>query len=157
MVTEEVPYKTPSNQGTLEQIKKEVDIAAQQNAFDLGTLQMGQVSPLTCPECHGALVGIQEENRIRYRCHTGHAFSSNALLSLTSEKIESELWNVVRGLEEVVILLESSGQQYDKTGESEVASRFFQKAKEIRQRSENIRESIFSQESLNETYFLKPE
>ncbi|HEY3935765.1 MAG TPA: chemotaxis protein CheB [Gemmatimonadales bacterium] len=54
-------------------IKKEVEIAAEDSAFQKGVMELGQLTPFTCPECHGALVRIAEGKMSRFRCHTGHA------------------------------------------------------------------------------------
>lgn len=36
---------------------------------------VGQSSGLTCPDCGGGLWEIKESKPLRYRCHTGHAFT----------------------------------------------------------------------------------
>ncbi|MEI6945969.1 chemotaxis protein CheB [Paraflavisolibacter sp. H34] len=68
-------------QEELKRLETEIKIAAQQNAFDMGILNLGRPAPLTCPECHGALVELTEGNLTRYRCHTGHSFTQSSLLS----------------------------------------------------------------------------
>src|SRR5215204_2996760 len=40
--------------------------------------KLGKVSRLTCPDCHGALWEIHDQELLRYRCHVGHAFSAEA-------------------------------------------------------------------------------
>lgn len=59
---------------------KEVLIAAENSAFQKGIMELGTLTPFTCPECHGALVKIAEGKMSRFRCHTGHAYTDNALL-----------------------------------------------------------------------------
>lgn len=56
-----------------EQTKKEIQIAAEERALEKGILKFGELSPYTCPECHGVLSRLRNDNIIRYRCHTGHA------------------------------------------------------------------------------------
>ena len=46
---------------------------------------MSQLTAFTCPECNGALSRLKEGNIIRFRCHTGHAFTIKALLSEVSD------------------------------------------------------------------------
>src|SRR5262245_37753432 len=40
------------------------------------------------------------------RCHTGHAFSIQTLLSQLNAQTEANLWTAVRGMEETVLLLD---------------------------------------------------
>jgi two-component system chemotaxis response regulator CheB len=63
--------------------------------------QLGEETPYSCPSCGGPLweVGGQGESP-RFRCHTGHAFTTTALLSGEASKIEESLWVTVRMLEE---------------------------------------------------------
>ena len=42
--------------------------------------RLGALSPFTCPSCRGALWELEEGGHLRYRCHTGHAFSNASLL-----------------------------------------------------------------------------
>lgn len=35
--------------------------------------RIGTRSSLTCPECHGALWGLEDGNLLNFRCHVGHA------------------------------------------------------------------------------------
>jgi hypothetical protein len=38
---------------------------------------------------------------LRFRCHTGHAFSVSSLLAEVTESIEQALWSTLRGMEDV--------------------------------------------------------
>ena len=83
----------------------EVQIAGEANALQLGVMEMGKVSQYTCPDCHGVLVQIEEGTNIRFRCHTGHAFSMHTLLAEVSESIDKGLWDTIRAIEERILLL----------------------------------------------------
>ena len=37
---------------------------------------------------------------MRFRCHTGHAYSADSLLAAINEAIEDALWNTVRAIDE---------------------------------------------------------
>lgn len=54
----------------------ELGIAGEDTAFEAGILNHGPLSPFTCPDCHGVMVQIREGHLTRFRCHTGHAFTS---------------------------------------------------------------------------------
>lgn len=62
------------------------------------TEQLGSISPLTCPDCGGNLWRMGKENR--FRCHVGHAYSLDSLMSEQDEKLEHALWAAIRSLEE---------------------------------------------------------
>jgi two-component system, chemotaxis family, protein-glutamate methylesterase/glutaminase len=83
----------------------ETTIAGEGNALQLGVMKMGEVSQYTCPDCHGVLVQIEEGSIVRFRCHTGHAFSLQTLLAEVSESIDKGLWDTIRAIEERVLLL----------------------------------------------------
>ncbi|RAK00531.1 two-component system chemotaxis response regulator CheB [Larkinella arboricola] len=125
-------------------LEAEINIAAQDNAFNMGILDMGALTPLTCPECNGSLVSIKEGKIIRYRCHTGHAFTASSLLAEVSKTVEENLWKSVKSLEETIILLEQSGKVLSE-GNNETAQEYFAKAKETRKRSDVLRNFIFEQ------------
>lgn len=57
----------------------EIGIAAEENALEGGIMNFGELTPYTCPECHGVLTQLQDGKRARFRCHIGHAFSANSL------------------------------------------------------------------------------
>lgn len=133
-----------------ERMQTEVKIAAQKNAFDMGILEMGAPTALTCPECHGALVQLKEGKLIRYRCHTGHSFTASSLLAEVTRAVEESLWSVTRGLEETVMLLEQTGQTFAEAGHPAEAEQFFEKARQTRERSRHIQEFTFDQEQLSE-------
>jgi two-component system, chemotaxis family, protein-glutamate methylesterase/glutaminase len=140
------------NKFTTEELKlisSEIIIAAKGNAFELGILDMGEITPLTCPECLGSLVKLVEGNIIRYRCHTGHAYTASSLLDEFTESIESQLWQSIRGLEETNILLKNIADQYEKLNNNEAAIYFREKAEDALERSKTIHSSVFKQEIYN--------
>jgi two-component system chemotaxis response regulator CheB len=128
----------------------EINIAAQDSAFEQGIIELGELTPLTCPECNGALISIKEGKLIRYRCHTGHAFTASTLLAETTKTVEDSFWKAARSLEEAVILLEQSGKQFAEGGNSEAAEQFFEKAQQARERAKVAHELAFRQEKLSE-------
>lgn len=129
-----------------DRLNMEVHIARQDNAFEMGVINQGDKTVLTCPECSGSLVKFTEGKIIRYRCHTGHAYSENALLASVTKSVEEDLWKVVRGLEEAIILLEQSARQFELAGKDKQAQIFYQKAIEMHKKSQHLRQYIFDQE-----------
>lgn len=128
---------------TQRRIKAELEIAAQQNAFEKGIMKMGKPSSLTCPECGGALTEIQEGANTRYRCHTGHGYSSPSLLSEISESVEIRLWQSLRSMEEGVILLEQMASQHEQNGAVSEAEDLFSRASALRENAKALLDFIY--------------
>jgi two-component system chemotaxis response regulator CheB len=89
----------------------ETGIALGDNTTQNDSLQLGPLTPLTCPECHGSLVEVREGPLLRYRCHVGHAFSLQSLLAMINEDIDSAFSQTLRSLEERTMLLRKVQQQ----------------------------------------------
>jgi two-component system chemotaxis response regulator CheB len=149
LVTETIPNSQPHAFQEQNLMEAEINIAAQENAFDIGILSMGELTPLTCPECSGALVSIKEGKLIRYRCHTGHAYTANSLLAETTKSVEESFWKAIRSLEETVILLEQSGKQFAEGGNQQASEEFFAKARETRERARYAHKFATFQEPLS--------
>jgi len=126
----------------------EVRIALEAEALQQGVLNLGERTPYTCPECHGALSAIRDGELIRYRCHTGHAFSVDSLLNSVTEKIEDSLWNAIRGFEESMLLLNQLGDHFAAINKPKIASVYFRKANETHERTKLVRQAILSHERL---------
>ena len=121
----------------------EVKIAEQNNAFTMDILEEGSLVPLTCPECHGTLVSIQEGTLIRYRCHTGHAFTAGSLLADVNKNVEESLWSAVRGLDEAYILMQQTANALQQGGNQDAAQEYSLKAVDAQKRAEKIRALVF--------------
>jgi two-component system, chemotaxis family, protein-glutamate methylesterase/glutaminase len=67
---------------------------------------LGQQVPFNCPECAGVLWKV-EDSPLRFRCHTGHAFTANALANAQTGKIQETLWIALRMFEERKNLLQT--------------------------------------------------
>jgi len=82
-----------------ESIEAEVEFAKVRS--DMRTLsKLGRLSRFTCPTCRGALWEIDEGGHLRYRCHTGHAFSQASLLVEQSGEAERSVYIALRAVEE---------------------------------------------------------
>jgi two-component system chemotaxis response regulator CheB len=67
-------------------VEIEVEIAREQDPLRAGVEGLGAPSAIACPECHGVLREWNEEGRLRFRCHTGHAYSAGSLLAHMRER-----------------------------------------------------------------------
>ena len=61
---------------------------------------VGKQVPFNCPGCGGVLWQVAKGGVLRYRCHTGHAYTSSVLLAEQTAKIEETLWIALRMFEE---------------------------------------------------------
>lgn len=136
--------------------KKEIDllgiefqIAKAGDAFALGIIQQGQLTSFTCPECHGALTQLIEGKLIRYRCHTGHAYTANALLGEVTQTVEGFLYQSMRGLEEVHMLLQALGEHFTQAKQQQVAELFLRKAETAGAQARQMHDAILQHESLS--------
>ena len=146
---EDVPENAEMNMEEDEKTRIEIDIAAEKSAFEAGVMKLGALTPFTCPECHGVVSKIQDGNIRRYRCHTGHAFSADSLLSSLTANIEDGLYNALRGIEESIMLLTHLGDHYAEINEPKLAAVYFKKANEADQRVKIVRQAILSHERLS--------
>jgi two-component system chemotaxis response regulator CheB len=128
---------------------REVGFAAEDEAFQHGVMKLGQLTPFTCPECHGVLVNIIEGKLSRFRCHTGHAYSDSALLEAVMDTTGQMLWQVIRSFEEAAMLLRHMGGHFEEQGDSGRAKPFLDKAREIERRSRTFHEVTLEHESLS--------
>ena len=108
--------------------------------------KLGTVSKLTCPDCHGALWEIRDDDILRYRCHVGHAYSGEGLSDGQTEMLESALWSAVRALEEQMLLAKRIVERARKSNHLRAATTFERRAKEAEQSSSVIRELLLGNE-----------
>jgi two-component system chemotaxis response regulator CheB len=104
--------------------------------------RLGKISKLTCPDCHGALWEINDEDILRYRCHVGHAYTSEALNEGQSEMLEVALWSAVRALEEQMMLAQRIVVRARKANHERAAIMFEQRAREAEQHSAVLRQLL---------------
>ena len=127
--------------GEQRKTRHEIRIAEEEDGLEENIMQFGDLSPLTCPECHGVLTRLREGSIMRFRCHTGHAYSAHALLESNAEDVEARLWDAVRALDETVMLLNAMGEEFTRSGDLHAAELCFAKAREAHERSQPIRDA----------------
>ena len=132
-----------------EEIHIEVSIAKAEQAEGAGVRKLGEPSIFTCPECHGVLLELREGNRFRYRCHTGHAYSVDSLLSDLTSTIGESLWSTVRSIQEAVILMRHMAKHLSETQNGHTVAMLLKKADEAEQRAETVREAALNHEQLS--------
>lgn len=109
----------------------------------------GDPSLFTCPECHGTLTAMRGERPMRYRCHTGHAFTVDSLLAALSEATEVAIWNSIRSIQESAILLTHLADHW-RESDPDMAEEFDRQSEAARRRAQHVREAADRQEFLTE-------
>jgi two-component system chemotaxis response regulator CheB len=125
-----------------EEVKIEVSIAKEKRATDAGVLQLGEPSNYACPECHGVLLEMKERSPLRYRCHTGHGYTIESLVSEMDDVIEESLWSAIRALEERALLMREAGDHLRRS-HSGADERFLSGAEDAQRRAELVRRALF--------------
>jgi two-component system chemotaxis response regulator CheB len=130
-----------------EPIKIEVDIAREANPVDAGLTKIADPSSFACPECHGVLLQMKNEGRLRFRCHTGHAYSIDTLLAAMGEAVDDSMWNSIRALEEAGLFM-STVAEHLKAHNAEQAAQLEARARQVREQSTRLREMAAMREPL---------
>lgn len=132
-----------------EEMEIEVKIAREDGALESGIMKWGEPSVYACPECHGVLLQLKEGGNLRFRCHTGHAYSVDSLLAEFGEKTEETLWSAIRALEEGVLLMRDLAQHFGERHNGEDAEALLRKADESQQRANLVRRAVMNHENLS--------
>src|SRR5436190_4103056 len=135
-------------EGTLkmpEHLEIEVKIAKQDPAIEFDVRDLWEKSSYTCPECDGVLLKLKEGGLERYRCHTGHAYSTDTLLAAITEGVEESLWSAIRQIEERVLLLRHIAKHL-KDQDDDRATEFLRHAEKAEEQSRRVREVVNQQE-----------
>src|SRR5262249_39657547 len=109
-------------------------------------LKWGKPSVYTCPECHGVLLQRHEGNTIRFRCHTGHAYSADSLFAELSIRTEETLWSAIRALEEDVLFMKGLAQSAAAQRNSVNSEYWLKKAAEVQDRVNLVRKALANRE-----------
>lgn len=136
---EEGKYRMPEN------LEIETSITQQEMESDemLASIErLGEVSILTCPDCHGALWEINDDQMLRFRCHVGHGYSAEALGDGQSQMLEVALWSAVRALEEQMLLSKRIVERARKANHPRAVKMFEKRAEQAEAHSSAIRQLL---------------
>lgn|SRR5215212_2466214 len=133
----------------LKRMATEVQIAAGVNLPEKTVLELGSLTPFTCPACRGTLIRITEGKLFRFRCHTGHGFTEDALMEDLMERIGELIWQTTRGFQEASMLLEHIGEHMQNAGEAARSEIFLAKARDLNQRASRFQKIALGHESLS--------
>lgn len=133
-------------------VEDEMEQEAEIAELDMSALHFGdkpgRPSRFSCPECHGVLWEIDDEDMIRFRCRVGHAYSPNVLMAEQSDSVEAALWAGLRALEENAALMTRMAKNMRERGNERSAARFDFQAGNALRRAETLRRLILGREPL---------
>ena len=126
----------------------EVNIAKEHNPLESGLGAIAEPSTFACPECNGVLLQLKAAGLVRFRCHTGHAYSLDSLLAEVSEAVEVSLWSATRALQEAGLLLRTTGAHIT-TADKAQAEHLLVQAEAARRHAGELRRIIAEREPLS--------
>lgn len=139
---EEITRKPVSEQkmDIPEDVKQEAAIAERVVGTIEDVTKIARPVPLTCPDCGGSLFEVNHGKLLRYRCHTGHAFTADALLRNAQHSLEETLWVALRMMEERKNLLSSMAVR----GESPYSAQQDERIEEMKKHINRLREFLLN-------------
>ena len=123
-----------------EDLKLEAAIAERVVGTVAEVLRIAHPVPLTCPDCGGSLFEVAAGKLLRYRCHTGHAFTADALLNKSQQSLEETLWVALRMMEERKNLLSGMAVR----GETTYSVQQEERIVEIKKHIDRLREFLLN-------------
>lgn len=116
----------------------------------------GSRSPYSCPECGGGLWDFSKQNTIkRFRCHSGHAYTTDSLMMGMSTAIEETLWVALRTLEERRNILLQMSQGEISKGNRNWATVQEERAEEMKVHVERLRELLAKSVISDDEHMIK--
>ena len=103
---------------------------------------IGKPSPFVCPDCQGGLWEVDGSRPIRYRCHTGHAFTIRTLQHAIASAADESVWSALRALQEKSALIEHMAKVALQTGDAQGALRLQAVADETEAQAKQLRDLI---------------
>jgi two-component system, chemotaxis family, protein-glutamate methylesterase/glutaminase len=134
------------SQPVSDELEIEVKIALEDKALDAGVMELGMPSSYACPDCHGVLLRLKSEGVLRFRCHTGHAYTADSLLAGVNENVEDSLWNCIRSLEEGEMLLRLMAEHHGEEEQHGTRASLLRQAADLRRRADTVRQAAMTQE-----------
>ena len=143
----ELAHKPVKQEGT-NAVSNDMEMEADMAELEVGAMnnpnRPGEPSPYACPDCGGVLWELGEGKLLRFRCRTGHAYSTGTLMASQSEALEEALWNALRALEEKAALALRLGTRARDRSQFFSATRFEEQAKTAYERATLVRDMLLN-------------
>jgi two-component system, chemotaxis family, protein-glutamate methylesterase/glutaminase len=102
----------------------------------------GEATMFTCPECGGTLWELERGKTLRYRCHVGHKFGADSLVSDKDNAVEAAMWHALRALHEQAALRRSLAGRARGARMVAVAENYERQAEDADARAQLIRNAL---------------
>jgi two-component system chemotaxis response regulator CheB len=127
-----------------EDVQLEAEIT-ERMVSDITELQkLGTHSNYVCPDCGGGLWEVEDGKHKRYRCHTGHVYTSLHLLQRQGEEMEESVWVSIRMLEERRNLLLNLSGKDNGIKSNTMMDDYHQRAEELNLHIERLKSLLIS-------------
>jgi two-component system, chemotaxis family, protein-glutamate methylesterase/glutaminase len=136
-------------------IQYEIEVARNGHGSMGDIDRIGQRSILACPDCGGVVWELEEGDGIRYRCHTGHAYSADLMNVALDESLRKALGTALRTLQERGALAQRLHQQAVSRGHNHSAHSWQQQVREFEEQEKTIRDSIRRMDKIAARYEQK--
>jgi two-component system chemotaxis response regulator CheB len=106
--------------------------------------EYGEPSHFSCPDCGGVLFEMEDDGLLRFRCRTGHGYTSEALAAGQQKGMEEALWAALRALEENAALARRMAVRARERGHAHTAQRFDERAQSTEAQVLLLRDALLS-------------
>lgn len=121
----------------------ELKIASEEDPLMAGINDIGTPSRIGCPECHGVLMQMkQREGPLRFRCHTGHAYSAASLLAEVELAVETQLGTAMRAMQEGSMLMRQLADHSGPTHAPGDDARLRERAEALERQADVLRQLV---------------
>jgi two-component system, chemotaxis family, protein-glutamate methylesterase/glutaminase len=129
-------------------VPEEKIVAEEKSSAEKGQ-RPNAASPFTCPDCGGVLWELRDDRHLlRFRCHIGHAYSLDSLMTLQGETVEHALWTAVRAIEERAALSRRLMAYAHQQNRPKSAEQFAKRVAEAEDNARVIRQLILNQQEI---------
>jgi two-component system, chemotaxis family, protein-glutamate methylesterase/glutaminase len=105
---------------------------------------LGEHTVFACPDCGGGLWSVRNGRVKHYRCHIGHSYSEQDLVTKQLESIEQTLWVSVRMMEERRTLLLKLSKKNSEKGLKLLSGTYFEQIKSLETHIQKLKDLLFS-------------
>ena len=104
----------------------------------------------------GILLQMPQGEILRFRRHTGHAFSMSSLLAEVTASIECVLWDAARGIDESLLLLGHLAHHAEERHDHSSAAYIRQKVQDAENRRALVQRASMGQEQFSVDSLHRP-
>jgi two-component system chemotaxis response regulator CheB len=136
----------PVQREGVRQVPEDIEIESKIAQGDIETLARernpGQLSSITCPECHGPLWEQRDGKLLRFRCRIGHAYTAESLGAASGESVEDALAVALNALVENAHAADRLAEEARQRNRVRMAAHYGERAASAMRHAEIIRQVL---------------